>query len=104
MAKKPRARAVRRQLEREAAKLTRAKERLAELEPGGAPDRPIEVASASQVEPEARSRLCARCDGELLLDEHTAETIGAERLRVARLSCPRCGARRALYFRLHLPS
>ena len=103
--KKPRPRAARRQLERQAAKLARARERLADLEAGGSPERPIEIASASQVEVEARSRRCPRCDGELRVDDHDAATIGASRLRVAQVSCPRCGARRAIYFRLSaLPS
>jgi ribosomal protein S27AE len=103
--KKVRARAARRQLERQAEKLSRARERLADLEAGGSAERPIEITSASQVEVEARARRCPRCDGELRVDEHGAETIGNSRLRVARVSCPRCGAQRAIYFRLSaLPS
>jgi len=103
-AKKQRARSARRQLERDTAKLTRDRERLAMLEPGGAAERPLEVDSASQVEPEARSQRCLRCEGELVIDEHAAQTVGNDRLRVARLACPRCGARRALWFRLRAPN
>jgi hypothetical protein len=81
-------------------KLTRERERLATLEDGGSPSRPVEVESASQVEPHARSIPCARCDHALRIDEHAAETIDGARLRIARMSCSNCGAHRAIYFRI----
>lgn len=98
--KKPSARAARREAERAAVKLARDRERLAALEPGGAPERPIELTSASEVEVAARSMPCPRCGGEVRVDEHLAETVGAARLRIAKVSCPGCGLRRAVYFRL----
>lgn len=98
MKKKPRT--ERRERERAAIKLAEQRERLALLEEGGSPERPIEVESASQVEAHARSLPCARCGGSLLVREHTAETIDHARLRVARMVCPSCGARRSVYFRL----
>jgi hypothetical protein len=98
--KKLSARAVRRERDREAGKLTRDLERLALLEPGGSPARAIELASASQVEVAARAIPCPRCRGELRVEEHTAETVESLRLRVARVACIECRARRSLYFRL----
>jgi hypothetical protein len=74
--KKPGARAARREAERAAVKLARERERLAALEPGGAPERPIDLTSASEVEITARSMPCPRCGGEVRVDEHTAETGG----------------------------
>jgi hypothetical protein len=100
MTKKPRARTERRANERALEKLARDRERLAQLEPGGAPDRPIELASASQVEVHARSLPCTRCGGEPRVEAHEARVVGERRLRVAQLVCPACGARRDVWFRL----
>jgi hypothetical protein len=99
--KKP-PRAERRQAARDAAKLARTKMRLAAMEPGGAPDRPLEVATASLVEPRAASLPCAACGADgVRVEEHTATTTADERrLRVAHVRCPRCGAAREIYFRI----
>jgi hypothetical protein len=99
-------RSRRREQERAAAKLARDRERLAALEPGGAPERAIDVESASQVEPHAFGLPCARCDAACRLDEHVAVEHGGVRLRVARLRCARCDARRDVWFRIapRLPS
>ena len=98
--KKPSDRTLRREQERARAKLIEARERLARLEPGSSPSNPIEVASASLVEPRALSLRCLRCDGEARLDEHVAVVVGERRLRLARTICRVCGSRRELYFRL----
>ena len=98
--RKPGARAARREQDRAAEKLTRDLERLARLEPGGAPERPIALDSASQVEVAARAAPCPRCRGEVRVEEHAAEVVGGARLRVARVACGTCGARRSLYFQL----
>ncbi len=97
------ARAERRSAQRAADKLARDRERLAYLEPGGDRARPIEVESASQVEPHALALPCLSCDGPYRLEEHAAVAIDGHRLRVARLACPRCGARREVWFRLAPP-
>jgi hypothetical protein len=104
--KKPSPRTQRRAAARAADRLARDRERLAQLEPGGDPARPIVVESASQVEPVARARRCLRCDEALRLEEHAVATFGEQRLRVARLGCPRCGWRCEVWFRLErtLPS
>jgi hypothetical protein len=102
-----RARTERREAEREAARLARARIRLAALEAGGASDRPIEVTSASIIEPHASSMPCAACGGQgLRVDEHVAVTLEragdepARRLRVVHVNCPRCGTRREVFFRV----
>ena len=101
MAAKPtRLRTLLRKLTREDAKLARDRERLGRLEPGGDPARPLEVASASLVEPRARSLPCVRCEGEVRVDEHVAEELGGIRLRIARVRCTACGLERPIYFRL----
>jgi hypothetical protein len=99
-----RRRTERRAQERALEKLRKQSEKLAVLEEGGAPERPIDVESAAQVEPHARAIPCARCGEATRVDEHTAETIDGARLRVARTSCPSCGAKRSIYFRIRLPS
>lgn len=96
-----RARTERREAARDAAKMARARMKLAALEPGGAPDRPIEVTSASVIEPQATSMSCPACGSQgQRIDEHIAETIDGSRLRVVHARCPRCGSRREVYFRI----
>lgn len=78
-------------------------ERLAELAPGGAPEHPIEIDTPPLVEVTVAAMRCPLCDGTLRLDEHTAETIDGDRLRVAHLACTSCGIPREIYFRLVAP-
>ena len=94
-----RSRTERREAEREAAKLTRVRMKLAALEPGGNPDRPIEVASASIIESHAASMPCAACgEQSLRVEEHAADL--PRRLRVVHVMCQRCGTRREVFFRI----
>jgi len=97
---------MRREAARAGEKLARDRQRLARREEGGTPDRPIQVESASQIEPHALSLACLRCEGSNRLEEHAAATVEGERLRIVRLACARCGTRRELWFRiaLKLPS
>jgi hypothetical protein len=89
-----------RALARQDPRFAREAERLARLSPGGAPGHPIVLASASQVEVHAEGMLCPVCQGEQRVEDHTAETIGGARLRVAAVFCKHCGFRRRVYFRL----
>ncbi len=84
-------------------KLADASEKLAKLEAGGAPTRPIAVESASLVEPQARSLPCLRCGGEPRVAEHDARTIEGALLRIVQTKCPRCGAVRVLYMQIVPP-
>jgi len=85
---------------REHARLVRDRERLARLQPGGAPERPLAVDSQPQVDVIAAATPCPLCDATLRLVEHAATTVAGVRLRIAHVACTRCGAARALYFRL----
>ncbi|UJR84502.1 hypothetical protein [Sandaracinus amylolyticus] len=96
MAAKKRARTVRRKLERELTSLHDAREKLALLSEGGAPERPIVVPSASVIETRALSLGCARCEGELRIESHDA--VGG--LRRVRARCRACGAVREIWFDL----
>jgi hypothetical protein len=105
MAKRPRT--ERREAVRDAEKLARVRLKLAALEPGGAPDRPIEVTSASIIEPHASSMVCAACGNlGVRVEEHVAKTVEgasgepARRLRVVHVTCQRCGTRREVYYRI----
>lgn len=101
MAKKPkRERTVRREAARAAAALGADRERLFKLDPGGSPERPIDVDAVSVVEVRAVSVACPRCEGRHRVDEHAAVTVAGARLREARLVCTLCGSRRSLWFRL----
>jgi hypothetical protein len=103
---KKRARTERREAERAAIKLAVARRKLAAIEQGGAPDRPIEVASASVIEVHAAGFPCLGCDAPgTRVEEHVAVSVpdesGAMRpLRIARVYCPRCGGRRDIYYRI----
>lgn len=89
-----------RQAQRDHDKLVAAREKLASLEPGGSPARPIDVASASIIEPRASSQPCLRCEGPTLIADHEAATHEGRRLRVVTTRCQRCGSARKLYFAL----
>jgi hypothetical protein len=104
--KKPRARTLRRERARADEKLARDREKLARLEPGGSPDRPVVVVSASLIEVHARTLRCTRCESDLRIEEHVAPTVAGQRLRVVKMVCPRCGTRREAWFRIEasLPS
>jgi hypothetical protein len=98
-AKKPkRARTVRRESERREAQLASAKEALASLEPGGAAERPLRVASAAQIEPHTRSLGCPFCGDAYRVLEHEARVVGGAALRVVTALSPRCGRKRVLWF------
>jgi len=80
--------------------LVRDQERLARLQLGGVPARPIPVASPAEVDVIATAMPCPLCAGTLRMTEHAAEIVGGVRLRVARLVCTACRAPRAVWFRL----
>lgn len=98
MAKKPRARSQRRAAQRASSKLVDARERLFELEPGGAPERPLTIATAAVVEAHASALACPRCEGKHDIVEHLAVTLGSMRLREARVRCRQCGSTRSMWF------
>lgn len=89
-----RSRTARRQLARDQKKLDEAKLKLAHLGAGYRADRPIEVDSASQIEPHVRGMLCPVCDVGYQVEEHRAAAFG----RVVRARCARCGRTPDLHF------
>lgn len=98
--KKKRERTVRRELVRASDKLAEARIKLAALEPGGAPDRPLIVDSASQIEGRAASLPCLRCESTTKVHEHRALHGSAGTIRELELACPRCGTRRLVYYQV----
>lgn len=89
---------MRREADRDAKKALNDRLALARLEPGGAPERAIELVSASLVEPTARGIPCPACGATVRVQDHTAETIESRRLRVVRVDCARCGFVGSRYF------
>jgi hypothetical protein len=89
-----------RKLSRSDQKIADARVKLAALQEGGAPERPIVIESASLVEVRAESLLCPRCSERLECKEHLAEEIDGVSLRVARMQCRACAAPRVVYFRI----
>ena len=99
-----RKRAVVRAQDRDAAKLARDVRRVEELSPGGRPEAPLQLTSASEVEIAATSRPCPLCGGGLQVVAHeAAEHPTAGRLRVARTVCKMCRATWSRWFRLGPP-
>ena len=101
MPRPPRPRRQQREQQRALRKTVRQLERLAAELPGGAPERPIEVASASVVETRARAIPCVQCDAiemELRGDRATSTTRGI--LRELEMVCRQCHAGRAVWFRV----
>ncbi len=101
MAKKPRPRTQRRETARAVGKLQDARQRLFELELGGAAERPLPVVSAAVVEIHAESVPCPRCGAKHEVVEHVAVTVTGIRLREARVRCRQCGTIRSLWFRIN---
>lgn len=99
---RPRTLARREQLASE--KLFRARSKLLDLEPGGTAEHPLAVATASVIEPKARSVHCPRCDEAFDVESHEAEVGEHGRLRRVHLRCRQCGTTRSLWFRVTAPS
>ena len=97
---KTRARNARREAERAAEKLVAQREKLFLLEPGGSPERPIDVETPVLVDLRAGAFHCPRCDSPVQLREHAATNVAGVLLREACVSCPRCASKRSLWFRV----
>jgi len=83
---------------RVAERVERERERLAKLLPGGTPERPVLVTSASVIEPHATAAMaCPQCGGTHRVDEHTRPIPSLRRLDV---TCRQCGVPRALWYRI----
>jgi hypothetical protein len=104
MSKKGRPRTERRVRERAARQLVRDRQKLASLERGGAPERPIEVASTSVIAVRTRSTPCPLCGGTLRIDEQSAESRDGRLLHAAHASCLACGVARVLWFTVAPPN
>lgn len=101
MAKKnKRLRTRRREAERALRRQVQTRERLANLEPGGSPERPIEVATTSVIETRSMARPCPQCGGSLAMVEHATAQHGEERLRRLSMQCRQCHVPRTLWFRI----
>jgi hypothetical protein len=99
-----RARTARRAAQRASQKLAEQRERLWSLAPGASSQHPIEVESASVVEPRASALTCPRCEITFRIEAHRAPSVDGMRLREVEVVCPRCGQRRSIWFRLVGPS
>ncbi len=95
-----RPRTLRREAQRAGERRKLEADRLWRLQAGGSPELPMEVATASLVEPRARSLTCPHCGVGLRLEEHVVTHFAGKLLREARLSCPRCGGHRSAWFRI----
>jgi hypothetical protein len=100
----PRPRRKQREQQRALRKLVKLTEELAGKLPGGSPERPIDVASASVVELKARGTACIQCGGDLELRGERATSTARGLLREIALACRRCHTPRTLWFRILLPA
>lgn len=82
----------------QARRLETARERLAEVRPGGSPATAMPVSSAAVIEPRAVTAMpCPHCGGQYRILEHTRPIAPLRRLDV---ECRHCGTARALWFRI----
>ena len=101
MPRPPRPRRQQREQQRALRKSVRQLERLAAEMPGGSPERPIDVASASVVETKARTMKCVQCDaGEMELRGDRAMSTARGVLRELAMVCRQCHTARAVWFRV----
>ena len=98
MAQRPRRQ--RREQERALRKAVRRTEEMAAELPGGSPERPIDLATASLVEAQARGTPCIQCGGSLDLRHDRATVTPRGVLRELDLVCRLCHAPRTLWFRI----
>ncbi len=69
--------------------------------PGGAPERPVVVSSASVVEARAERETCPICDVPMRIEGHSVDATSTEEpLRVVALRCRRCRHHRPFYVRI----
>ncbi|HUH03247.1 MAG TPA: hypothetical protein VML75_14720 [Kofleriaceae bacterium] len=101
--KNERARTARRLSDRAMRKLVRDREKLAELEAGGSPARPIDVPTSAVIEGRARSTHCVQCEGQLDVVELSATTWEGEPRRIAHVKCRQCHVARDLWYRITAP-
>lgn len=102
--KKPRVRTERRAADRAAEAVTRTRDRIARLEPGGARDWPIVVDSAVVIDARAAATPCAHCGGPLKVLDHDARAVDDQRRREVRARCQRCSRDRTLWFEIVAPA
>jgi hypothetical protein len=101
--KPKRARTARREQQRQLKKGVEQRERLASAAPAGSPEQALSVSSASVVEIRARAIPCPQCGGAFDVEAHDADVRGGDLLRVVRVSCRLCHARRKLWFKVEPP-
>ncbi len=97
MGKKRPERTARRAAERAARDLVQAREKLALLVPGGSRARPMEVGSASVIEPRIGSLACPQCAGQYRMLDHRSVGSG---IREVDVRCTTASTPRTLWFRL----
>ena len=97
MGKKRPERTSRRAQERAARDLVRDREKLAALSPGGTRARPMEIGSASVVEPRINSLACPQCEGRYRVLDHRSVGSG---IREVDVRCTTCSMPRTLWFKL----
>lgn len=98
--KKKRPRTLRRKVEREHAKEIADRLTLAMLEPGGRPERPLEVPTAAVVETRAEALGCPRCLSPSRARSHDATTVDGVSLRHVVTRCTECEHEREVWVRI----
>jgi hypothetical protein len=86
-----------RSAQRDAVKDAKHRLKLASLELGGAPERPIRVSSASVVEPHVESMPCVICGSKMRVTSHEVLHLKGEVIRHITSMCVQCGIARPLY-------
>lgn len=90
-------------MERRLRKQVRDREKLAALSPGGAPERPVRVATVAVIEGRAKAEPCPLCDGAVELLDHAAVEREGAALRELTVRCRRCHVSRSRWFAIAPP-
>lgn len=90
MSKPKRARTVRREADRSVEKFRADAAKLWALQQGGSASRPVSIAVASQIEPDAEGVACPFCRATMRAVSHDVEEAAGQRVRVVTLQCRGC--------------
>ena len=98
--KKKRPRTLRRKASRAQQRDIADRLALARLEPGGMPQRPLEVPTAAVVESRAEALGCPRCASPSRALDHDATTVEGVSLRHVTTRCTECEHEREVWIRI----
>ena len=93
-------RTERRRAERKLRDVVQLRTKLADLEDGGTPERPIAAATPSVIESKTATKACPLCGGGVVITGHDVVQREGHSLRAVRAKCKLCHVERTTYFEI----